>query len=324
MDKFTAIGMMSGTSMDGIDAALIRSDGKDYIERGSNLFVPYNNDLRIRLKQGLVDGKLIKARAERPGALGALENEITVLHSEAVAQFLSKYNFNAEDIDLIGFHGQTILHRPHEAITVQLGDGQAIADATGIDVIFDMRSNDMKHGGQGAPLVPAYHRALARSQTGIPANDLPVVFVNIGGISNVTYVGNENELIAFDCGPGNVLIDQWMQQRAGKEFDEGGQTAKQGTVIEDIVEQYLADSYFSQPVPKSLDRLDFTPLNDRAVSVADGARSLARLTARGILQSVRHFPAVPALWVICGGGTMNSVVMDDLKNLAPQGAEVIS
>jgi len=316
--------MMSGTSMDGIDIALIRSDGQSFVERGPNLFIPYAQNFRQRLKQGLNEGKKITGRNERPGDLAGLEREITALHSEAVERFLRENNLTPGEIDLIGFHGQTILHRPREAMTVQLGDGQAIADTTGIDVVYDMRANDMEQGGQGAPLVPVYHRAMARNLNSEFADDTPVVFVNIGGISNVTYVGADDELIAFDSGPGNVLIDLWMQRFAGLEFDEGGKAARQGIIIDNIVDKYLADSYFSQPVPKSLDRLYFKPLNDETVSLHDGARSLARVTARAIVQSAQHFPDYPGHWIICGGGVLNSVIMDDLKSLVRNGSTVVS
>ena len=319
MNKYTAIGLMSGTSMDGIDIAMIVSDGKDSVERGPNMFVPYGANIRDRIIQGLESAKSIASREQRPGELGALENDLTSLHAEAVIQFLAANNFDASKIDLIGFHGQTVLHRPKLGLTVQLGGGQKLADATGIDVVYDMRANDMVHGGQGAPLVPIYHQALARKTK----LSLPLAFVNIGGISNVTYVGEGDTLIAFDCGPGNALIDQWVKLHTGKEYDEGGELASKGNIIEAIVSKYLAHQYFNEPTPKSLDRNDFAPLNDEGISLFDGARTLAHVTARAITKSIDHFPTPPAHWIISGGGALNATIVADLRQLAGQhGARV--
>lgn len=214
-----AIGLMSGTSMDGIDVALVTTDGEAVVERGPFLAVTYDDAFRQRLKQGLEDAKAITDRRQRPESLAALERELTLRHAEAVKSFLAANGLRARDIDVIGFHGQTVLHRPDQALTVQLGDGALLARETGIDVVYDMRANDMVHGGQGAPLVPAYHAALAG---GLGAESLPACFVNIGGISNLTYIGADGEIAAFDSGPGNTLIDQWVETHTGLAFDAGG------------------------------------------------------------------------------------------------------
>lgn len=174
--------------MDGIDIALIETDGRNAVQRGPSGFVPYESAFRRRIEAGLEEAKSIRRRDERPGGLAAIEQELSRRHGEAVLGFLSDYKFSADAIDIIGFHGQTVLHRPQEQLTVQLGDGRLLADMTGIPVVYDMRANDMVHGGQGAPLVPVYHQALAaRIPVGL-CRGKPVVFVNIGGISNVTIV----------------------------------------------------------------------------------------------------------------------------------------
>ena len=214
--------------MDGIDVALLRTDGETVVERGPSAGFPYDARFRDRLKQGLVDAKAITHRDQRPGALDALERDLTLRHAEAVKTFLKQNSLSAADIDVLGFHGQTVLHRPDEALTVQIGDGALLAGETGIDVVYDMRANDMEHGGQGAPLIPAYHAALARGAAGLAA---PVVFVNIGGISNLTFIGEGETLIAYDSGPGNTLIDQWVEAHAGIPFDQGGMIASEGTVL---------------------------------------------------------------------------------------------
>lgn len=325
MKLFTSLGLMSGTSMDGVDLAVVQTNGHDTIIRGKNAFVPYPDQLRQRIEQGLAEATAINKREERPGSLAELERDITHMQAEAVQQFLNDENIPAQDVDAIGFHGQTVLHRPQEGVTVQLGNGQQLSDETGIDVVYDMRANDMAHGGQGAPLVPVYHRALAHSLRNGENEHSPVVFVNIGGISNVTYTDSDNTLIAFDCGPGNGLIDQWMQMCAGQNFDEGGATGMRGQIVGKVLEHYLAHPYLDKPLPKSLDRLDFSPLLAGDVSLEDGARTLALITATIIIDASRFFPAVPDTWIVCGGGAQNKLIISDLQRLTrDQGSKIVT
>ena len=312
----TALGLMSGTSMDGIDIALVKTDGENAIEFGPSLAVDYTPDTRQQITQGLIDALSIKDREERPGELGKLETVLTNLHADAVNQFLKANRLSPEEIHLIGFHGQTVLHRPDEALSVQLGDGQALANQTGIDVVYDMRAADMVAGGQGAPLVPVFHQALASGATSSEIQS-PVCFVNIGGISNITYIDGD-DLIAFDTGPGNALIDQWMQEKAGIPFDQGGRIASEGQVHKSIAQRYLAASFFEQSGPKSLDRNDFLPLAANEANLADGARTLAHVTAASIIKAVDHLPKAPKTWIICGGGRLNDIILSDLTTLAQQ------
>ncbi|MCB5204135.1 anhydro-N-acetylmuramic acid kinase [Neorhizobium sp. T786] len=309
----TAIGLMSGTSMDGIDVALVRTDGSGTVVRGPFMGVPYEAAFRDRLKQALVEAKDIGERSERPGALGDVERELTLRHADAVRIFLERNSMAAEAIDVIGFHGQTVLHRPDRNLTVQIGDGALLGDRTGIPVVYDMRANDMRHGGQGAPLVPAYHAALAKT---LPAGEGPVCFVNIGGISNLTYIGTDGALIAYDSGPGNALIDQWVETHAGIPFDQGGMIASEGRVVPELADSYLGHPFFTDKVRRSLDRNDFLPPSSDKAELADGARTLAYVAAASILQSAKHLPARPALYVICGGGRLNKILMNDIANLA--------
>lgn len=312
----TAIGLMSGTSMDGIDIALIRTDGRDRVERGAALGIAYDAKFRDRLKQALEDAKPIRQRAERPGTLGDVEHELTLRHAEAVRIFLNKNNLQPADVDVIGFHGQTVLHRPDDALTVQLGDGALLARETGIAVVHDMRAHDMVHGGQGAPLIPVYHAALA---AGLPAelrSGRPVVFVNIGGISNLTFVGTEGNIVAYDSGPGNTLIDQWVEAHAGIPYDQGGMIASEGRVLTGLAERYLANPFFSGTKRRSLDRNDFSPPAGADASLEDGARTLAHVTAAAILKSARHLPERPGTYIICGGGRLNRIIMRDLADQA--------
>jgi anhydro-N-acetylmuramic acid kinase len=307
----TAIGLMSGTSMDGIDIALIRTDGRDRVERGPFMGVAYEPAFRNRLKLALDEARGLTDRTARPGDLGAIERNLTLRHAVAVNDFLAVNGLSPADIDVIGFHGQTVLHRPNEALTVQLGDGALLAQLTGIAVVHDMRANDMTYGGQGAPLIPVYHAALVQSCE----QAAPLVFVNIGGISNLTFIGTQGNIVAYDSGPGNTLIDQWIESHTGGAFDKDGAIASAGTVIPGLADRYLDHSFFSSNQRRSLDRNDFLPPSNADASLADGARTLAYVTAAAILRSARHLPEQPRTLVICGGGRLNPVIMDDLRRL---------
>lgn len=315
----TAIGLMSGTSMDGIDLALVRTDGEGVVERGPAMGVDYDPAFRKRLAQSLETATAIRQRGERPGNLADVERDLTLRHASAVQDFLRRFEIAAKDVDFIGFHGQTVLHRPLEALTVQIGDGRLLAQETGIPVVYDMRANDMLHGGQGAPLVPAYHAALAAGISDFAGK--PVMFVNIGGISNLTFIGSDSEIIAFDSGPGNTLIDQWVETQAGVPFDSGGSIASEGGVIASLASRYLDHPFFTSEKRMSLDRNDFRPPAPGEASLHDGARTLAHVTAAAIVKSMRHLPEKPELIIVCGGGRLNRAIMGDLAVLA-DGARV--
>jgi len=316
-----AIGLMSGTSMDGIDIALLATDGEAHVERRAAGAVAYNPAFRRRLAAALETAKAMSTREERPGDLAALERELTLRHARAVRDFLAAQGLSASDIDVIGFHGQTVLHRPEKALTVQLGDGALLAAETGIPVVFDMRAADMTLGGQGAPLVPAYHRALAANLPAGMAGLAPVALVNIGGISNITFIGRDGELIAFDTGPGNALIDQWVSTHAGIPYDAGGAVASEGRVLAALARRYLDSPYFMKPAPKSLDRNDFLPPDGPEASLEDGARTLAYVTAAGIWKAGDLLPDRPRLWIVCGGGRHNRAIMQDLAGFAASAGE---
>jgi anhydro-N-acetylmuramic acid kinase len=316
-----AIGLMSGTSMDGIDLAVLRTDGAGVVERGPSHFVPYEAAFRRRIEAALETAKAIVRREDRPGGLAALERDITLRHAEAVAAFRARLG-DGWSPELVGFHGQTVLHRPQAGVTVQLGDGALLAARTGLPVVFDMRAGDMAHGGQGAPLVPAYHVALAAS---LPPRwrRFPVAFVNIGGISNVTFVPASGDPVAFDSGPGNALIDQWVAREGGVPFDADGAIAREGAVIAAIVERYLGNPFFARPGPKSLDRGDFTLDLAGGLELADGARTLAAVSAEAIARSAEHMPERPRLWIVCGGGRRNPLIVGDLARRVTAHAEVV-
>ncbi|WP_157014848.1 anhydro-N-acetylmuramic acid kinase [Mesorhizobium xinjiangense] len=317
-----AIGLMSGTSMDGIDLAVLETDGEYAVRRGSSAFFAYEAGFRRRIEAALKTARSIEKRDERPGDLTALEGEITLRHAEAVRAFLAEHPDCRPDV--IGFHGQTVLHRPQEALTVQLGDGPLLAGETGLPVIYDMRAKDMVMGGQGAPLAPAYHAALARALPDRYVGSFPAVFVNIGGISNVTFVPAAGDPVAFDSGPGNQLIDQWVMAEGGVPYDADGMIASEGGVAQAVVGRYLANPFFDRGAPKSLDRGDFTLEEAAGLELADGARTLAAVSAEAILKAAAYMPVPPKLWVLCGGGRKNPHIVADLREgAARMGATVI-
>ncbi|MEO1748273.1 MAG: anhydro-N-acetylmuramic acid kinase, partial [Pseudomonadota bacterium] len=312
----TAIGLMSGTSMDGIDVALIKTDGISHLEFGPTGEFAYDALFAQRLNDALVTAQAVEERLDRPGNLKALEAEITDRHQGAVQLFLDENGLTPNDIDIVGFHGQTVIHRPDLGFTVQLGDGQALADQIGMPVMWDMRANDMKNGGQGAPLAPAFHNALAKTSFDRKTR----AFVNIGGIANVTFTSPKHEPIAFDCGPGNALIDQWVRTKTNLPFDNGGALALAGQADEEVLAEYLVDSFFEENTPKSLDRNDFSLAPMRITDAADGAATLAEFTARAIARSREFAIDPPDIWIVSGGGRRNLAMMNALKRLLPDAA----
>ena len=299
-----AIGLMSGTSMDGIDVALIETDGEDAIKRGPAATFPYPPEVRSRLAQAVADAVGMTGRQARPGCLADVERQLTERHADAVLRFMGDRMLQPMAVDVIGFHGQTVLHRPSQGLTVQLGDGPLLARKTGVQVVYDLRAADVGAGGQGAPLAPVYHRALA---TRLPQR--PAAFLNIGGVANVTWIGRKAELLAFDTGPGNAMLDDWMQKRSGVPRDEEGKFAATGRVHDDYVTQYLRHSFFGDPPPKSLDRNAFLLDLVEGLSNEDAAATLTALTAAGVASARAHFPEQPAVWIVCGGGRKNRTLM---------------
>lgn len=306
------IGLMSGTSLDGIDAALLETDGETVARPGPSLTVPYEPETRASLRAALDVASRMGPKSAVPETILDTERALTEAHARAVKALLDKAGLAAGDIDLVGFHGQTIFHRPDWQWTWQIGDGALLASLTGIDVVNDFRSADVAAGGQGAPLMPLYHAALAR-QSSQPS---PLVLTNIGGVAQVTYMDG-NTVIAFDTGPGNALIDDWMLAYTGKPVDQNGELARSGNVQMGILASYAEDEYFYREPPKSLDRMEFHPLLDELiaarVSPADGAATLTAFTAIAISQAVDYFPSRAKTWVITGGGRHNHFLVEQLK-----------
>ncbi|WP_420561527.1 anhydro-N-acetylmuramic acid kinase [Tepidicaulis sp.] len=308
-----ALGLMSGTSLDGIDAAILETDGEAYLKPVKTASFPYLPEERAFLRLALDVAADWGGKGLMPEEIAEAERAVTYAHAMAVRKMLEMAGMEAKEIDVIGFHGQTVLHRPEEGITVQLGLGEVLADLTGIDVVNDFRAADVAAGGQGAPFAPLYHRALA---AGLHA-DGPITVVNIGGVGNVTFIGSDKKLLAFDTGPGNALIDDWAFTHTETPIDKDGALARAGSVDEKVLERLLTNLYFARTPPKSLDRLDFSADYAEGLSVEDGAATLTAFTAASIAKAMEHMPEEPRLWVVCGGGRHNPALMDELKARLP-------
>jgi anhydro-N-acetylmuramic acid kinase len=318
-----AIGLMSGTSLDGVDVALLDTDGEGIVARGPYFFRPYGGSEHALLREALAAAAALTDRTARPGILAAAETMVTDAHAVAVEEFLRRHALAAHDIDVIGFHGQTVLHRPKSRLTVQIGDGPALARRLGIAVVHDFRAADVATGGEGAPLVPIYHRALVQAL----ARPQPIAVLNIGGVANVTFIAGNDPPVACDTGPGNALIDDFMRQRAGAPQDANGVTAARGRIDEAAVARVLAHPFFAAPPPKSLDRNDFGEWTAAQASLArlddaDGAATLTAVTAASIAAIVPHLPKPPRAWIVCGGGANNHTLLRMLaQRLAPATVE---
>ena len=294
------IGLMSGTSLDGVDAAWLETDGERIGAFGPTLTVPYDERLRADLRRILDCAPQLDPADRRLRSAAA---RLTEYHVRAVAAL-------GQAADLIGFHGQTILHQPDRRRTWQIGDAAELAWRTGVPVAHDFRAADVAAGGQGAPLAPVYHAALARAEA------RPLAVLNVGGVANVTWIGPDDELIAFDTGPGNGPLDDWIARHAGVPFDRDGAIALSGQTDPRVLARLMAHPYFARPAPKSLDRLDFADAlatsGLAALSPADGAATLVAFTAAAV--AAAPLPAAPRRWLVTGGGRRNPAIMGALRD----------
>ncbi len=291
-----ALGLMSGTSGDGADAALIETDGENVIKLFGGLTLPYDEDLRSRvLEASQYDVPIIE--------LVRLERDITLHHADAIAELLKQLPREAEGTSLIGFHGHTIRHNANEQLTLQIGNPWLLAEKTGMRVVSDFRRHDMALGGTGGPLAPMFHWAL------FPNAPRPTAIINLGGVANVTWLGENGEIIAGDTGPGCGLLDEWIQEMAGLPHDKDGRIAEKGRVNLDIVKAALDTPFFAKPLPRSADRYEFDHVDVSGLSVEDGAATLCAVTVQAIVQAVSRMPKQPASVWMTGGGVHHPVIM---------------
>lgn len=301
-----AIGLMSGTSLDGVDAVLLETDGEAITRFGPGCETAFEAEDRAVLKAAVEAALAWRFEGAEPAIFQDAERVLTQTHARAVEAVAGMANLAVSEVDLVGFHGQTVVHHPPKdgqpGQTRQLGDGQALADWLGVPVAFDFRTADMAAGGQGAPLAPIYHQVLAR-WAGL---EQPLGVLNIGGVANLTLIGSDGQLDAFDTGPGNGLIDAWVEERTGEPMDRNGALAAQGRVLEAGLAELLAHPHFKLEGPKSLDRWDFSLDAARNLSVEDGAATLSQFTAEAIGLGLKACRERPRRLIVCGGGRKNA------------------
>ncbi len=294
-----ALGVISGTSMDGIDVAFVETDGESRVVPGPGATYPYPSELRQQLLALIADPAVAET-----SPLSDIEDAVTSAHGDAIAQFLDDNRIDAKTLDVIGLHGQTVYHRPERRFTRQLGHGKDIAKRFGVTTVNRFRHADVAAGGQGAPLVPVYHRALAAK---LPQ---PVAVLNLGGVGNVTYI-DDDTMIAFDTGPASAMIDDFVRRRRNLPFDAEGKIAAAGTAAKRLVDDFIRHPYFERPAPKSLDRNDFhaTASAVEQLSDEDGAATLTEFTVSATAAALRHLPRKPLQWLVAGGGRHNTFLM---------------
>ena len=316
-ETYYSLGFMSGTSMDGIDVSIIKSDGEQFVEVIDDIYLKYSDKLRSKLKR-TVDECLTKDQfVKLSKSMNEIEKEITLCHVDAF-KLITKKNINIK-IDLIGFHGQTILHKPQKGYSIQIGDSKLLSRLINTTVVSNFRENDILNGGQGAPLAPLYHQLIL---TKIKL-DLPSVLINIGGIANITYIESQKKIISFDTGPGNYLVDEWVKANSKMEFDNRGLLAKSGQVNEDILEKFLNDSYYKKNFPKSLDVKDFSLTNLDKLSLKDGCSTLSMLTAKSICAAINSFNNPPNVILFSGGGRKNEFIIDNISKILKKPVHLI-
>ena len=318
MTPVWAAGLMTGTVLDGnVDIALLRTDGESVQEFGSWTLAPYPADIRPLLQGALDAARAWAFEGPEPAVFAVAEAALTRAQAAAVQAFLAGAGVTPA---VVGFHGQTVLHRAPEpgriGATRQLGDGALMASLLGIPVVHDFRSADVRAGGQGAPLSACYHAALLR---GAPPD---TAALNLGGVGNLTWAGRDGALVAFDTGPANAPLNDWVERHTGQPMDRDGALARAGRVDEARLERLLRHPYLDAPPPKSLDRFSFTAAMADGLGLEDGAATLAAFTAAAVGRGLDLLPRRPARLAVCGGGRRNPAIMDALQLRA--GVEVLS
>ena len=303
---YSALGLMSGTSMDGVDASVIQSDGETNCKLISNTYFEYNRDLfkrLTRLRDKINSSKDLNNMSDE---IEVLEKEITFFHAQISNKVIEKLPFK---IDLVGFHGQTIFHKVEEKISVQIGNGSLLSQLIKKKVIYNFRQNDLKNGGEGAPLTPIYHKLLAKLLVEEKKIKIPVTILNIGGIANITSISKNYKILSMDIGPGNCLIDKWIRSNSNKNFDENGNIAKFGKIDKFLLEQTLDNFYYNNIVnKKSLDINDFDISPFRGLSLENGAATIIEFTADILSKKILNEHVY-----VCGGGRKNNFLIETIQ-----------
>ena len=311
------LGFMTGTSLDAVDMAVLETDGETLQAFGPAGERKLSDATRQVVLEATDQARAWRRGTPAPAVFAEAARAVADEHFAAGESFLAEHGMAWSDLDLIGMHGQTVLHeRPQPGRvgrTVQLGEGERLARLTGRPVAFDFRTADVAAGGEGAPLAPIYHAARARA-SGL---DAPAAVLNVGGVANITLIGRDDELFAFDTGPGNGMIDLLVQARGHGRFDEGGRLAAAGRVDEAKLDELLSHAYFAAPPPKSLDRYDFPLELLDALSIEDAAATLVAFTAAGVAKAFEHVRETPSGLIVAGGGRHNPQIMQALRERTP-------
>ena len=313
-DLITSIGLMSGSSSDGIDASIIKSDGENEVHFIGNNFLPYDEKIKIKIRRLKEKINLITDLDKNKLEINTLEREMTLLHAKIVNSTIQKHGVDKSKINLVGFHGHTIFHNFKKKTTKQIGNGRLLSKLTELNVINNFRENDINNGGQGAPLVPIFHKLL---QVKLKLKK-PLLFVNIGGISNATYLSEDEKIMSLDTGPGNFLIDKILQLKSKNkiQFDKDGIIAFSGRVDKNILDNFLSDPYYEFLPPKSLDVNDFNLSSLRTLNLEDSVTTLSELTSLTIVNALNFFSAKPNEIILCGGGRKNKYIFERIKQLS--------
>jgi anhydro-N-acetylmuramic acid kinase len=308
--RLTVLGFMTGTSLDAVDVALVETDGRRVLRLGPCGEMKLDSATRTLLEQASKDALHWDAGGAEPRSFGPARRAVTRAHVAAARPFLAKHEISSARIDLVGVHGQTVLHeapRPDRpGRSIQLIDAQALADALGLPVAHDFRAEDVRAGGQGAPLAPVYHAALAE-MSGL---EMPVAVLNLGGIANITLIRSDGSIEAFDSGPANGMIDLLVQARTARRMDAGGALALSGTADQEVIERYLRLPYFAQNGARSLDRFDFPVSPVDHLALEDAAATLTAFAAEAVARGLRGCSERPKRLIACGGGRHNPALME--------------
>ena len=314
-NSFIALGLMSGTSLDGIDASIIKSDGEENLEILDNLYIKYPSEFKKRLSsfiQNVNDMRDIKINMS---TYKSLERDLTLHHSKISKDIIEKNNCK---IQLIGFHGQTIIHKPKEGYSIQMGDGNLLSQVLKEKVIYNFRANDIKNSGEGAPLAPIYHKLLIKK---FKINN-PTLILNIGGISNYTFCFKDI-ISAKDIGPGNVLIDEYLKKTKGISYDKNGDIAASGNINHDIINQFYEHEYYNVEEKHSFDRKEFDFTFVRGLEFEDAVATLTYFTALMIIKNINKIFDSEIKIILCGGGRKNKTLVNHLKKLLKYNIKLI-
>ena len=306
-NSFIALGLMSGTSLDGVDASIIKSDGYNHLEILDNNYFEYPEDFKKRLSV-FIENIENKADVEKNIKIyKSLERELTLHHSNLSQNIINQNNYK---IEIVGFHGQTIIHKPKDGYSIQMGDAKLLSQLLKQKVIHNFRSNDIKNGGEGAPLTPVYHQILLKK---IQKNK-PILILNIGGISNFTYCAKD-QIAARDIGPGNVLIDEFLKKTKGINYDENGKIALSGNINFDLINQFYEHEFYNVRNKHSYDRKEFDFGFIKGLEFEDAVATLTYFTALIISDNLKKSFNDEIEIILCGGGRKNNTLIKHLKNL---------